>query len=132
MYKLSKLSDYLKGWLSVKVYRFVARNCYQKKMHGVFRGLNFEKAKIPDGEYEEIMGVINSELPVPNIIMKNTESWFTNKGYSKFENYILKLLELYEKYSPRYIREWNIVETEIQPEQIQYQDEYQVVIKKAA
>lgn len=64
----------------MKIYRFVARAGKQKKMHGIFKGLDFEKANIPDGEFEELMSFINNELPVPvNIPRKSRFFLFLQK-----------------------------------------------------
>lgn len=120
----------------MKIYRYVARAGRQKTMHGIFRGLDFEKAHIPEGEYEELMSFINQELPVPNrlqnskIITKQAKFWFTEKGYHLFSKYIAELLAAYDKYSPNYIKEWDILQEEIPDDdaKIVYQDYYQIVL----
>ena len=69
-----------------------------------------------DGEYEEVMAPINSALHCPThneIHQKNIEFWFTETGYRKFQAQIHKLLELYQKYAPNYIKEWDVLEQEI-------------------
>lgn len=130
---------------TIKLYRFVARNCYQKKMHGILRGLNYEKAKIPDGEYEMVLGFLNENLKVPNsehfrksvnsFKEKRTlnipvEFWFTETGYAKFGNTMENLINLYFQYAPNYIKEWDILELEILPtdERILYSDVYQLAL----
>lgn len=140
---------YLRKGEEMKIYRFVAKNCYQKKWHGILRGLNFEKAHIPDGEYEEVLGYLNENLNVPNSMYFRkpkkdykgnikqyvnipVEFWFTEAGYQKFADSMEKLLCLYYKYSPNYIKEWDILETEISinDKRILYDDQYQLALKK--
>ena len=121
----------------MKIYRFVARNSRQRKMHGIFRGLDFEAAHIPDGEYEEVMAPINSALHCPThneIHQKNIEFWFTETGYQKFRVQIHKLLELYQKYAPNYIKEWDVLEQEIElmDPNIKYKDVYQIALRASS
>ena len=97
----------------MKIYRFVARAGKQKKMHGIFKGLDFEKANIPDGEFEELMSFINSELPVPVNIPRHCIFYFTETGYKTFADNIEKLLITYFEYAPNYIKEWDIFMEEI-------------------
>ena len=61
----------------MKIYRFVARAGKQKKMHGIFKGLDFEKANIPDGEFEELMSFIKA---IDNIFRIRTKL-YQRMGY---------------------------------------------------
>lgn len=115
----------------MKIYRFVARAGKQKKMRGIFKGLDFGKANIPDGEFEELMSFINSELPVPVNIPRHCIFYFTETGYKIFADNIEKLLITYFEYAPNYIKEWDIFMEEIMEnsEKIVYQDKYQIAVK---
>lgn len=107
----------------------------RKKMHGVFRGLGYSVTCITWEDYDKVMDSFN-ELSLPMIrFHKNYECWFTEAGKKKFEPHIMQYLELFFKYDPKYIKEWNMIESEVELDDYQvvkYQDEYQVVLNTAA
>ena len=74
----------------------------------------------------KIVAYFEDNLKAPNIDMKDTESWFTEKGNRKFKKSIKKIIMVLEERNYSVSR----IQKELNENKILYKDEYQVIISR--
>lgn len=93
---------------------------------GIFQGLT--ELDMEDEEFEALTLKFDTILNIPLSVYtkaKNTTAWFTESGYHYFEKEIEKIQEAYENQGL-----FDVIHlmSEIDPQKIIYQDEFQIIV----
>ena len=79
-----------------------------------------------ENEFFNLAAIFEDELDAPDIDMRNTISFFTQKGNRKFHKAIKKCQTAYEQLGIQFVR----IEKEINESEIVYQDKYQIILRR--
>ena len=99
------------------------------KHSGIVTGLEdaYDKGLITTDTLCGIHDGIDTDLPSPNIFMGETMSFFTDRGYDKFADWIADTCEYIQKNLGGKIK---AISTYLPEDYIQYRDKFQVIVHR--